>query len=446
MQKTAQQPRIALFVLFLVVAWTTTAIAGRLLYPQREALRRAEWSISDVEKKLAAGGIDAVHAGYLLKTVESVEQRLAGQHLPQDNQRVQKLQDRIAALKTKLKAMASAQPAAAPAQTQASPARSSGGNKVLSYRSRSSSASSRAAAAQAMANYPHFNDDLEKMRVLIGDYKRAAFSFMDTRPEMVKKVIELNDNLGPLAAYLNKRLKEYQPLFQVNPKARNDYMRNQKWLDRAVGRFIKKRNQFLAQGPNIVANDIARSKKGIQFAFKNRQPLAFRNVKNQLKQAEAHFTLYKGLKGEEDPTVQKLGKMLAQAQLDAKKAEEALEQEIIATNKPPADQYRGGDRKAIIAKVKAAWQKNNPGDEILEIRVPYKEWRREVGYKWNGAASQWEKYDRQYIQLAVVVKSNDKVATIYPAFINRDNLSGRERIVASHKSTYEIRKVLLKNL
>ncbi len=46
-------------------------------------------------------------------------------------------------------------------------------------------------------------------------------------------------------------------------------------------------------------------------------------------------------------------------------------------------------------------------------------------------------------KIAVIVQTEDRIAAICPAFINRDNMKNTESPVASHKSTYTIRQMLV---
>ena len=48
--------------------------------------------------------------------------------------------------------------------------------------------------------------------------------------------------------------------------------------------------------------------------------------------------------------------------------------------------------------------------------------------------------------MAVIVKTDDRIATIYPVFINRDNMKNSESLVTSHKSTCTICQMRVKNV
>ena len=50
---------------------------------------------------------------------------------------------------------------------------------------------------------------------------------------------------------------------------------------------------------------------------------------------------------------------------------------IVKRNRVPADRYRGKDRDALAARVRAEWQKAHPQDEILALRFPDGSWKRD---------------------------------------------------------------------
>ncbi len=533
-----------LSVILMFILVSEISFAG-LLYPQREALRRMEWSLSDVEKKLN-NGVDKKEAGYLLKTVNSIENRFKKARFPGDNERVKKVAKRIESAKARLEAIAgnnssenTSSEKISNTNTQLtetaktikkgpkanSLANSSGSSKLLypqreklrrlegtmktveeklekAKRQIESSDLLRAYpdpyvdetlkqmeerikagdlpmdnpqvkdllkridAAKKMSaklkeeaapkisafkkgvdirNYPEFYNDLKRLAMWKKAYGSAVFGA--GTPEQIKETIRLRKEADNIAAYVNKRTHEYKPLIVANTKEGHQYVVYQTQFAKHFRKFMAKETQFLNSALSRISSDVSMARKMIARAKKGRNVRFFDGgVKQFLTKAERELMLFEGLAGKDDPEVKKATLMVNQARAEAKEARKVLEKEILASNKPPADLYQGGDRKALLEKIRTQWKKNNPNDEILEIRIPYKEWRRKVGWSWNGADSSWEKYDRQYLQFAVVVKTNDEVATIYPAFINRDNLKGTERIVASHKSTYEIRKVLLKNL
>ncbi len=520
--------RIATAVVLFIFAWSAMAVAG-LPYPQREALRRAEWSLSDIEKKLSKG-VNAEEAGYMLKTVASIEERMAKQNFPKGNQRVEQFMARLKAVKSKLQTIAGAAAAPAPPEAasppkpaghaasasgsaaKASPSASAAtklpyrarevlrrlegsmkrleqelakaqdiveGSKVLrSYpdvnaqgtlesmereleknnvpaghprvkalrermeKAKALDAHLRQEAAPKIAafekqtdpgNYPEFQNDIERLKSWAKAYSSAQFGGDEKDAE---NTIKLWKQFNQVVNYVNSRTKEYAPLLEQNTSASKRYEVYHKQLAKWISIFAAKRERFIQSAPSIISSNVNKARKMTVTAQKRRSPLFFDGgIKQSLDKAKVALKLFEGLQGPDDPKVKEAKALVAAAVSEAKAAKKALEKEILATNRPPKDQYTGGDRGALIAKVKEAWKKNNPSDEIIKILIPYKTWRREKGWSWNGADNRWEKYDRQYLQLAVVVKSDDEIATIYPAFINRDN-----------KTTYEIRKVLLKNL
>ena len=182
-------------------------------------------------------------------------------------------------------------------------------------------------------------------------------------------------------------------------------------------------------------------------AVAKRNPQFFTGgVKQSLNQASALVEAFTLAKGPTDTQSKSLQSKLSSAQQDAAKTAKALESEIIASTRAPKANFSGSGGSSLIDQMQDEWENKNSNDEILDVRILSKDWVRSTGYAWYNAYSRWEKYDKQYLKMAVIVKTDSKIATIYPAFINRDNMKSRESLVASHQSTYSICKMLVKNL
>jgi hypothetical protein len=87
----------------------------------------------------------------------------------------------------------------------------------------------------------------------------------------------------------------------------------------------------------------------------------------------------------------------------------------------PKDTYKGKDKSTFKQAILKAWKTAYPDDEILDVRFPEAKWEREVKKQWEGDA--WVKVDRSTLYARVIVKITPKLAIIYYAFINKNNLS-----------------------
>ena len=110
----------------------------------------------------------------------------------------------------------------------------------------------------------------------------------------------------------------------------------------------------------------------------------------------------------------------------------------------PADIYMGEDKEQFRSMNLSAWKKRYPNDKILGVRFPVDHWIRNSNYKAN--ATSIYKTDTSVLPARVVVQTDNSYATIFPAYINKNNLNGQITVgVDTKKRQYVIKRMLLKN-
>ena len=169
---------------------------------------------------------------------------------------------------------------------------------------------------------------------------------------------------------------------------------------------------------------------------------------NMLRQAGKKIGELAELAGPNDPLVAKARKAYAEtkAYVDSKCA--TIRAKVLAETRAPKDAYRGRDRKKFERMVVKAWREAYPEDKILDVRFPSSNWKTTRTKRWNDAVHQWQYTNVSALPVVVIVANPDgKTATIYPAFINRDNQTG-EVFAGVHTKYggYVIEEMLLKNL
>lgn len=118
----------------------------------------------------------------------------------------------------------------------------------------------------------------------------------------------------------------------------------------------------------------------------------------------------------------------------------------VAQQPRPEDNYQGGDRDKLEAMIRKAWAKAHPQDKIMGVHFPNANWKTEKKKRWNDAINSWQYTDTSILLANVVVKTDDKVATIFPAYINKDNQDGSMNAGVATKTTeYVIRQMLIAN-
>lgn len=96
----------------------------------------------------------------------------------------------------------------------------------------------------------------------------------------------------------------------------------------------------------------------------------------------------------------------------------------LAETKLPDEVYTANDKETFRDMITAAWQKEYPKDKILAVLFPSDEWKNRKVKRWNDAVKKWQYTDTSSLRLSVVVQQTDKIATIYPAYINKRKLEG----------------------
>ncbi len=118
----------------------------------------------------------------------------------------------------------------------------------------------------------------------------------------------------------------------------------------------------------------------------------------------------------------------------------------IDKEKRPQDNYSGGDKGDLEKMIRSAWSKKYPNDQIMGIHFEAKDWKRTQNKRWNEAIKGWYYTDVSVLVAKVVVKTDNKVATIFPAYINKDNKDGSLNTgVATKTSEYVVKQILISN-
>jgi hypothetical protein len=114
---------------------------------------------------------------------------------------------------------------------------------------------------------------------------------------------------------------------------------------------------------------------------------------------------------------------------------------------PPKDLYAGNDKQKIADAILVEWKRMYPEDHVLMVRFPMQRPVRTQERVWHEAKRAWTYVDTSALLINVIVKTTEKIATKYPAYINIDNVSG---IVSYGTNTkiggYVVEQLLIANL
>jgi len=124
-----------------------------------------------------------------------------------------------------------------------------------------------------------------------------------------------------------------------------------------------------------------------------------------------------------------------------------IRQGLLADTNAPQDLYKGSDKGKFREMIISEWKKAYPNDEILAVRFHKANFERTKTKRWNGAIKQWQYNDVSALAVSVIVKDDERVASIFMAFINKDNQDGSLNVGVNTKyGEYIVREMLIKNL
>ncbi len=197
------------------------------------------------------------------------------------------------------------------------------------------------------------------------------------------------------------------------------------WAEAAennVGRFRLQCRVYVEKGPEVIPQAIAKAVTTAEQAAADKKPGFFTGaVPQQFDMARRNVEVYAGVVGADDPKTAKLRETLAAAEKKIESLRAGLRQEILAGTKTPPDAYAGADKSQIKGLVEQAWKAQYPKDELLAVRFVTPEWKRKTGATWSAAWKSWEEYDQSEMQVRVIVRTDNKVATVYWVYVTKDH-------------------------
>ncbi|MEM8757529.1 MAG: hypothetical protein AAGF47_07085 [Planctomycetota bacterium] len=106
----------------------------------------------------------------------------------------------------------------------------------------------------------------------------------------------------------------------------------------------------------------------------------------------------------------------------------ALRELIIRENRMPDDRFEGQDREAAIAAARSGWAVQQPGFELLAVRIPSEQWARET--RWTFSNGTWTFSDRSRLQVRLIVADpeNPALAIDRPINVFKDHQRGEAMI------------------
>ena len=212
--------------------------------------------------------------------------------------------------------------------------------------------------------------------------------------------------------------------------------------------FSKELKKMRAGAGDGIPGSLDRAEKLSKRAQDEGNVNLFQGARGALNKARGLIERYAALasKDEDKKKVKTLTARFEAVEKELASAVTGFEDKDRGAKRAPENRYAGSDAKKLRGMTARAWKSSYPDDKALAIRMSMKNWKRTVRKVWSAAEKAFYKVDKAYLLIVVIVQTSDSVATIYPAFINKNNLSGSVRAGVRKDGTgYVSSEMLVKN-
>lgn len=116
-------------------------------------------------------------------------------------------------------------------------------------------------------------------------------------------------------------------------------------------------------------------------------------------------------------------------------------------NEPtPADVYEGADKAKLKDLILSAWKAEHPQDEIMGVRFTAKDWKANENAHRDDAGKVLYITDKAVLVVSVIMKTSPEIATIFPAYINKENKTRALNAgVQTKTKEYVVKQMLVAN-
>lgn len=303
------------------------------------------------------------------------------------------------------------------------------GDRLGALESRLRAEDVKLAKLTGMEHYPNFEQDF----TLLQDLGRRYYDFHQTmqQPEKLAQVVAED---GQVLAEIQRIAKTYLPLVeQRTPQGER--------VEQQFGHFQTQRNKFAAELvaykqelPALFEADLKEvTDLADEGVAKNSSMYFGKNsgVEQRFGWAEQKLLVMRAFSEEE---AKPYAERLEQVREEVRQRAKSLEAQIIANNPLPDDNFEGEDRDVIVQLATDAWAKQQPGAEVLTVRIPSQAWARDTRWQWSNGA--FYKIDSSSVQVQLLIKHDDKLAVVRPINLYKNHLKA-DTLTASPMDTID---------
>jgi hypothetical protein len=228
------------------------------------------------------------------------------------------------------------------------------------------------------------------------------------------------------APQVEQEVQRIKTQWEAKPRGDRDASKVSNMLNffqRNWDNYTQRLDTFKNNGPNQITQHLDEAEKMSDQAVAEKKPLFFTGgIPQRMKWAADKLAVLNAI----DPAAAKP----LQARYDALKPtipqkEASLRNEIIAANQPPKDNYSGPDKSKLIELAKSSWKEAHPDAEIIVVKIPGNDWKRDTRWTWYPTSKTFEKTDRSKLQAQLLVKSktDPKLLEVHVVDLFKDHLS-----------------------
>jgi len=276
------------------------------------------------------------------------------------------------------------------------------------------------------ANYPKFNEDVQRLRGLGSDYKQDWVFTSDRAraAELYAQRPAAQTELIRIAGQYQRLMQQQTDMGKTIEAVGNGALQSFQAFDAE----IESQKTTL---PASIREDLAEADRYATEAVQNQKPAWFQGgIPQRMGWAEDKLTLLRVIDPEGSPAmVQEVAAM----ETSLAQRADSLKELIIRENTVPNDNFFGDDRQKAIDTAADAWSYQEEGFEVLGATIPAEAWERQEKQFFDGklqsdgdVTGTWSKQDRSrlQVQLLIAVKDNPQLAKIIPVNVYKDHMKG----------------------
>lgn len=276
-----------------------------------------------------------------------------------------------------------------------------------------------AIVAQSALCQDTFEDDFKTVQEIARAYGNAWNMPDDKFEDFLKLCKERDSNI--------RICQDVWAKYKSDVEAKNDRGRRMETLfghtKAQFQMFMSSATRFAEEFPAKVKNKYEVAEQRMQMAESSKSWPLVQSARRELEFVKGWCRVIQAFNGDEDPTAKETLAKVKELDESYAKKEAAFKKASVREVKMPVEGYKGGDKETHRSAIKKAWQSAYPSDKILKIVFP-EGWDRKSEWNHNGNGN-YSKSDMSYLVAWVIVQKDAKTAMMYPAYVNKNNLSGK---------------------